>query len=283
MLIACVLLASGYAATRYSPLRRVVGLAPLTEPAAQAPDNFTLAKEYVYAGGRLIATEEPEPAATPTPTPAGPAPTSLVATASLPGIDTAEVRLTWVAPSPAPLSYVVERASVRVSDGSKTDYAPLSQPVTNVPTQAAPYLDPSPPAQGMVYAYRVKAVYTGGESGYSNQDVATTFRYTGDDPLVGAGDPLRPASAVRAANLMELRAVVAAVRTLAGVGAATWKGDPPPRMWDPILADHFAELRVQLNPALEALGISPMPADASIISQQPVKKEHVQDVRDKVR
>jgi hypothetical protein len=98
------------------------------------------------------------------------------------------------------------RASVRVSDGFKTDYTLLGQPVTNLPTQAAPYLDPTPPTQGMVYAYRVRAVYAGGTSGYSNQDVATTFRYTGADPLVGADAATRhrPASTVRTANLTDL-------------------------------------------------------------------------------
>lgn len=274
LLAACALLTAGYAATHYDRLRLAVGMHPLLTPAAPQQTPLPLAKEYVYAGGRLVATEEPTPA--PTPTPVGSAPTNLEAKASLPGVDTAEVRLMWAAPSPAPLSYVVERASVQVSSGAKTDYAPLGQPVTTPPTQAAPYLDPSPPSQGMVYAYRVKALYAGGASAYSNQDVATTFRYTGDDPLASG-------SLVRAANLTELRAVVAAVRTLAEVGATTWKENPPPRMWDPVVADHFAELRTQLNPALEALGISPMPSDESIASTQPVKKEHVQDVRNKVR
>jgi hypothetical protein len=40
--------------------------APLPTP---TPTPLTLSKEYIYAGGRLIATEEPEAAATPTPTP----------------------------------------------------------------------------------------------------------------------------------------------------------------------------------------------------------------------
>jgi hypothetical protein len=194
------------------------------------------------------------------------------------------VRLTWSASStgPTPTAYVVERASVRVGDGSKTDYAQLGQPVTQVPTASAPYLDPAP-EQGMVYAYRVRAVYLGGYSDYSNQDVATTFRYTGDDPLVGVGDPQRPPSRVSATQLTELRRVVEAVRALAGRGPATWKQTPPPAGGGAILAEHFAELRTQLNPALEALGIAPMPEDAGIGATKPVKKEHVQDVREKVR
>lgn len=280
LLCSCALLAAGYAATRYEPLRRAAGMRPLLAPAAQQQGALPLAKEYVYAGGRLVATVEP------TPTPTGPPPGNLVAVASFPNPTAAAVKLTWSAPptGSAPTAYVVERASARVSDGVKTEYAPLGQPVTDVPTQTSPYLDPTPPEQGMVYAYRVRALYAGGYSGYSNQDVATTFRYTGDDPLVGANDPgNRRASVVSAAIMTELREVVEAVRVLAGSGAATWKQDPPPASKGPIWAEYFTELRTQLNPALEALGISPMPADASIESKKPVKKEHVQDVREKVR
>jgi F5/8 type C domain len=40
--------------------------APLPTP---TPTPLTLTKEYIYAGGRLVATEEPQAAATPTPTP----------------------------------------------------------------------------------------------------------------------------------------------------------------------------------------------------------------------
>ncbi len=50
-----------------------------------------------------------------------------------------------------------------------------------------------------------------------------------------------------------------------------------------ILADYFAKLRQQLNPALEALGIGPMQTDPEMASKKPVKKEHVQDVREKIR
>lgn len=284
-LAACALLAASFAATRFEPVRRAIGMRPLSAVVAQAsPTPLPLSKEYIYAGSRLVATEEPTSAATPTPTPGGPPPTGLVATASLPTQATVEVRLIWSAPSTAtPSSYVVERASVRLSDGLKTDYAALGQPVADAPTTSAPYFDPSP-AEGMVYLYRVKAVYASGPSGYSNQDVAATKRYTGDDPLIGANDSQhRPASVVRAADLTEMRAVIEAVRTLAGLGTGTWKGDPAPSRDGLILADHFAELRTNLNPALDELGIGRVPDDTSIASTQPVKAAHVQDVRDRLR
>ncbi len=283
--LTCALLTAAYSATRYDAVRLAVGLRPLPAAAIDLHQGGPpLAKEYVYAGGRLIATEEPTPAPTPTPTPSGSPPSVLVATASFPSQTATAVKLTWSAPppGPTPTAYVVERASVRVSDGVKTDYAQLGQPVTQLPTQTAPYFDPAP-EQGMVYAYRVRAVYAGGYSDYSNRDVATTFRYTGDDPLVGAGDPQHPPSTVSAAQLTELRQVIQAVRALAGSGPATWKQNPAPEGRGRVLADHFTELRQQLNPALEALGINPMPPDPNIASTKPVKKEGVQDVREKIR
>lgn len=44
-------------------------------------------------------------------------------------------------------------------------------------------------------------------------------------------------------------------------------------------ADHFAELRTNLNPALGALGIGVVPGDDSIASNLP----YLQDVRDRLR
>lgn len=282
--LALGLLSVGVAATRSPSLRRAAGLSPLTEPAPQAtPQPLPLSKEYVYVGGRLVATEEPTtPLATPTPTPAGPPPSNLVATASLPTQNTAVVNLTWSAPTGSPTGYVVERAETRTADGPQ--YAPLAQTATTAPTAANPYVDQTA-VQGKVYLYRVKATYAGGFSGFSNQDLATTYRYTGDDPLVAAGHPTLAPSAVRAANLTELRTVIEAVRALAGVGAGPWKEDPTPLLRGRILAAHFAELRTNLNPALAALGMSelPAPSGVGIAERQRVKAAHVQDVRDKVR
>jgi hypothetical protein len=192
------------------------------------------------------------------------------------------VSLTWSAPAGSPTGYVVERAETRTADGPQ--YAALAQTATGAPTAADPYVDGTA-APGKVYLYRVRAAYAGGYSGYSNQDLATTYRYTGDDPLVGAGHPTLPRSSVRAANLTELRAVIEAVRALAGVGAGAWKADPTPLLHGRVLAAHFAELRTNLNPALAALGMSEMAAPdlAGIAERRPVKAAHVQDVRDKVR
>lgn len=59
-LVACALL-TAIAAPRWEPFRRAVGLRPLSPAAAPqgGGGGLQLAKEYIYAGGRLIATEEP--------------------------------------------------------------------------------------------------------------------------------------------------------------------------------------------------------------------------------
>lgn len=121
-LVLCVI-AAGAASLRWGPLRHAVGLAPAAGPAAQTtPTPLQLAKEYVYAGGRLVATEEP------TPVPSGPPPTNLVATSSIPSSGQLVVRLTWAAPSSGatPNGYVVERAQTRdpVSGLQFTSLAP---------------------------------------------------------------------------------------------------------------------------------------------------------------
>jgi hypothetical protein len=277
--LALCVIAAGAASLKWEPLRRVVGLAPAVEPAAQTtPTPLQLSKEYVYDGGRLVATEEP------TPVPSGPPPTGLVATATV-SSPALPVSLTWGAPSSGVVtSYVVERAESRDNSTGLLSFAPVNPPAAKLPTAQSPYLDQTASA-GKVYVYRVKANFAGGgSSAYSNVDVATTVSYTGDDPLVGANhQPGQHASVVSALNLTELRGVVNSVRALAGLGAAAWKGDPAPQSGGRILAAHFQELRDNLNPALAALGIAPMPPDSTLGVGQPVKAVHIQDVRDKVR
>ena len=264
------LAAAGVAATRSPSARYAVGSAPLAESAPQqVPQPLSLAKEYVYAGGRLVATEEPTPS--PTPAPAGPTPTNLVAALASVDAPSASVTVTWAAPSSAVLSYVVERTS------AGGQYAPVGRPV------AVPVFTDTTAAEGAAYLYRVRAVYAGGVSGYSNADLATAVAYT-DDPLIGANDPQgRRPTKVYARHLTELRRAVDAVRALAGQGGAAWKDDPAPRAGGRILAAHFAELRANLRPALAALGLVALPDDPTLDAGRRVKVAHVQDVRDKVR
>jgi hypothetical protein len=243
---------------------------PAAEPAAQAtPTPLPLAKEYVYAGGRLVATEEP------TPLPSGYAPTNLAASATTINAPAATVHVIWSPPaSGTPSSYVVERR------GAGGQFQAVGQPVS---APAASFDDASA-AEGSAYLYRVKALYAGGgTSDYSNTDLATTVAFT-DDPLIGANDPQnRPATKVYARHLTELHRAVDAVRALAGVGASSWQNNPAPAQGGAILAAHFLELRTNLNPALSALGISQLPDDQTLAAGQRVKATHIQDVREKVK
>lgn len=274
-------LVAAAAATRLPMFR------PYTAPALPAPQsqpNLQLSKEYVYAGGRLVATEEPD---APAPPPTGP-PTALVATAALPTSATVAVSLTWSAPASGSVAgYVVERAEARDASG-QLQYAAAGPPVTALPTPASPYVDRTA-AAGKVYLYRVKAIFaSGGSSAYSNQDLAATVRYTGDDPLIGRDDPKgRAASPVRALILTELRGVVDSVRALAGLPAAPWRDEPPdnprPRPGALIRAWHFRELRSNLNPALSTFVIAEVPDDPSLAVGQPIMARHIQDVRDRLR
>jgi hypothetical protein len=65
----CVAAATGVALSRFEPARRTLGLSASTAPTQATPPNLALAKEYIYAGGRLIATEETAATPAPTPTP----------------------------------------------------------------------------------------------------------------------------------------------------------------------------------------------------------------------
>lgn len=273
--LALCVIAAGAASLRWEPLRHALGLPPIPAPAAQAtPTPLQLSKEYVYVGGRLVATEEP------TPLPSGPPPTNLVAAATTINPPAATVHVTWAAPaSGAPSSYVVERKA------ASGQFQPVGQPVTAPATS----FDDTSAAEGAAYLYRVKAVYAGGgASDYSNTDLATTVAFS-DDPLIGANDPQnRQATVIRAAHLNELRRAVSAVHDLAGLGAnISWTYpnplSSPPEQRRAIYLEDMQELRTFLNPALSALGVTPLPDDTTLGRGLPVKAAHLQDVRDKVR
>jgi hypothetical protein len=267
------LLAVSAAATRYDPVRRAVGLRPLLATPAQGNANLPLSKEYVYAGGRLVATEEPTPAATPTPTPAGPTPTNLLATAEFPSAGVATVGLSWDAPTSGPTvaSYVVEckRAGTDFQQVATVQWPTRSYNDTGVTLDSA-------------YLYRVRAVFSNaGVSDYSNQDIATTVIFT-DEQLHGA--------VIRAVHLQELRRAVNAVRALAGgLAAATWTyPDPvssPPEQRRKIYLEDVTDLRARLDEALGPLGLQTggYPDIPTLARGAKVNAEHFEQIRQRVR
>lgn len=257
VLVLCV--ASGGAAlTGIVPVRRLIGLAPAPEPAAQQ-GNLSLSKEYIYAGGRLVATEEPTPAT-------GPPPTSFEAI-STSTISATSVSLSWTAPTGNISQYMIER-SLTLSGFSQVGTSPSTQ-TSFIDTTAA---------ADTAYLYRVKAAYTGGGSStYSDTDLATTVVFT-DATLAGV--------AIKATHLNEARRAVNAVRALTGLGAASWThADPvssPPAQRRAIYLVDMNELRTNLNPALTALGITQLPTDPTLAQGSQVKATHIEVVREKV-
>lgn len=279
ILAVCLLLVgAAFAATRLATVRRAVGLAPLLpDPVAQqGPGGPLLAKEYIYAGGRLVATEEPAPQPTPTPTPVGSPPSNLVALLATVNGTAAGINVSWSPPASGGqvASYVVERKE------AGGEFQPVGQPL---PAPAVSFDDVG--EEGAAYLYRVKALFaSGGGSEYSNADLVTAVAFT-DDPLVGANDPEgRPATRVYARHLRELRRAVSAVHLLAGQGAVnTWTySDPAGQL---IRMEDVADLRQRLDEAFSALRLTPPPYDDPTLTKYvtKVKKEHFQQLRQAVK
>ncbi|MEK6300440.1 MAG: fibronectin type III domain-containing protein [Acidobacteriota bacterium] len=243
-------------------LARRIGLTaqPMQESSSVKPAAFasgTPSKEYVYAGGRLVATEEPSGGCgTPPPSPGN----SLVAAAQ----STTSVALNW-ASSPGADHYEVQR---RQNIG--TNWSTLSpNPLTNS------FADNTASA-GIAYLYQVRAVDAGGlcPSAFSNVDLATTVIFV-DDPLQSQ------VTLIKAQHITQVRQAVDAVRVTANIGAASWTN--PLNPLDTVLAVHFSELRTRLNEALPLLGFSQMPIDPAIIPGNTIFATHLQAVRQKVK
>jgi len=263
-LSALVLSVASATVTRFDAVRRAMGMRPLSAVMVQATSTpLPLTKEYLYAGGRLVAAEEPTPASTPTPTPAGPPPTNLVATAS----SASSVSLTWTAPVGNVIGYVVERRGAvgmqEISTGS-----------------ASNSFNDTTPSGDYAYLYRVKAVYAGGASLYGNQDLATTVAFT---------DPQLRGVTIKAVHLTELRRAVNAVRALAGLSAAAWTyTDPvstPASQRRAVYLEDVTELRARLDEALAplALPVGGYPAAPTLGRNLVVNADHFTQIRERVK
>jgi hypothetical protein len=184
------------------------------------------------------------------------APTGVVATA----VATNRVRITWSAVSGA-TGYSVQRSE---AGGSYVQIATLT---------GTSYDDTTVQA-GRAYLYRVVATTASGSSPPSAPDLATTFIFT--DPTLTPG-----VTVIKAVHLTELRAAVNAVRTLAGLGSASWT-DPNPQ-GVVIKAIHWTELRDRLNEARTALGLPPVSFPTPVTSGAVVQAAHVEAMRAGVR
>jgi hypothetical protein len=272
-LSALVLVAASAAATRFEPVRRAVGMRPLSAAPAQGGAQLPLSKEYVYAGGRLVATEEPT--ATPMPTPVGAPPTNFAA-AFAPAAG--GVTLTWTRPAGSVTGYEVQR---------RHGLGPADFTTIPVGGNVDTFTDQTG-ENNASYVYRVRAAFAGGYSDYSGYDLATAVAI-GDDPIKSQ------ATVIKAAHLNELRRAVLAVRTLAGKGAPTWTyPDPvssPASSRRAIYLADVTELHTQLDEALtrldQALAVQifqkPYPANPPLAQYGRVYAEHFEQIRARVR
>jgi hypothetical protein len=277
------LAATGVATSRWGALRAPLGLPPAAAPALASPTPLSWSKDYVYAGGRLVATEEPSSAY-----PRSgccvdkggnritscrcyndklPKPQSLLATAR-PDALVPEVAVSWPSAGGG-LRYELERGTS------------VNRPFTLVSPADTPtsVTDSNNVGACTAYLYRVRSVDEYGDySDYSNVDLATTCVFS-QDPLVPRG------TVIRAAHLEELRAAIEAVRR------AALPSQPPPSWTDPALqgkrirAVHVEELRSRLDEALGSLGLTAQPpyTDAGSLLGVEVKAAHVQELRERVR
>jgi hypothetical protein len=159
------------------------------------------------------------------------APENVVAAAT----STTAVNITWSAP-PVASSYRVYRGQ---RTGGVVTYSLIGSPATTTfnDTAASP---------GMAYLYKVRS-FASIESADSNLDLATTVMFT--DPTVTPGE-----TTVKLAHFTELLSAINAVRTLAGLGAASFTA-PVPAAEVTVHAQHVNDLRNGLTTARSALAL----------------------------
>jgi hypothetical protein len=236
-------------------------------PSPQSSPSLQLAKEYIYAGGKLLATEEPAGVSSSLSPPG-----TLVAD----GSDAPLVNISWTASTGGTVaSYHIERCE-NFSLGPS-----CFSTVTDVPEVTLSYPD-SGVVAGRAYLYRVRAVDSSGNYSNYSIDLATTVNFT-ENRLVSYTESPTNATTIRAAHFTQLRDAVNAVRKLVNPSATAFSWtDTPPQSGGAINKSHINDLRTNLRDALVALGFPSPQYDAPdpMVSGQQVKAIHVQQLRD---
>lgn len=264
------------ALSRWEPVRRTLGLSSTRSSAPQQTVAPNPTKEYIYADGRLIATEEPEGGTGSSGCCRYPngkripdcwcrnttltVPQNFAAATQ----SASQTVLTWSASSGPVAYYQVER-----SQSIAGPYTALS------PNAGETSFTDTTMSDGIAYLYRVRAVDAAGDfSDYSNVDLATAFTFS-DNPLTAGITP------VRAAHLTEMRQAVNAVRMTAGLPPANWTDTA--LVGVSIKAVHVQELRSNLDHALVALGLATAPYTDMALQGVPIKKIHIEELRNRVK
>ena len=229
-------------------------------PVPPVPPSNNPSKEYIYAGGKLIATE---------------APVTLVAPANVAALTvsdaaiapTPKVTISWESTAGADHYQVERTANLSVA------YAPID---SNVMTTT--FTDTSV-SSVTAYLYRVRAVdAVGNLSPPSNIDLATAISFT-DDTLV-IHDTI-----IRAAHINELRQAIDAVRATANRSTANWGGSVVAGSTE-IQATHIRDMRTNLDEARSALGLSQCfytETTLEALRASLIKKDHIDQLRTCVR
>ncbi len=193
----------------------------------------SLQRENIYRGGQLLSVVE-------TPTAAGPS--GLTAGTSGGG---SSITLSWTAASGA-TNYRVERKGA----GGSYNLAG---------TTASVGFTDNGVTSGNAYLYKVRAADGSGNclSAYSNIALGATVSFPTDPTITSIVDDPTGVNVtkVKAAHITELRSAVNAVRSLAGLSAATWTNPTLTAGVTLISADDVRDLRSKLDEALVALAI----------------------------
>ena len=253
---ACVTLCLAFAtlAGPWSPSPSTRMRSSFFSPPPPVPSPGSPSKEYIYAGGRLIATEEPNP-----PNPLV-APTSVVAT----GVAITQINLSWSA-APNAHHYVVERAS-QMNNFS----------VVNNNVSGTTYNDGTA-VSGNAYLYRVRSADASGNvSPQSNIDLATTIMF--------ADDPLQPQTLIRANHIVPLRQAINAVRHLTPtLSDYNWQQSSATLVGAPIKANDIDEMRLALDEAMNILSLQAGGYTPASLAGQLIQTGPITQLRDRVK
>jgi hypothetical protein len=251
-------------------------LSPLL-PNSPPTSTPQLSKEYIYAGGKLIATEEPGSGAATSPLSP---PAALVATGD--SLPQTKVTLRWNVSTGGTVNhYQIERCQTY----GQNCYSFVADVPETTPTVT--YTDTGV-SSGAAYLYKVRAVDSQGNfTGYSNIDLATTITFE-NDPLVSYAEDHTNATPVRAAHFTQLRDAVNAVRRLVNPNAAPFNWTDtihPVQTGGGIYASHLLDLRTNLSAALGALNLPAINYQYPTITAQAslIHKADIQELRDAVK
>jgi hypothetical protein len=240
--------------------KKLRALFATAQPLEPLPPPANPSKEYIYAGGKLIATEEPGASLA--------APAGLVAN-TLSHLQPSQVQVNWE-PTAGADHYEVERTT-----NVNTSYTTITSNVTSTTFTDATV------SSVTAYLYRVRAVGAGGSvSPYSGIDLATAISFSDDTLQIGS-------TPIRAAHFNELRQAVNAVRaTTANLDQVIWAesivAGTPTVPGTPVRASHILELRTKLDQALSSL-ILPACTYTSAAAGDSIQKLHVEQLRQCVK